>query len=680
MISQDRGRARSFRTPEELEKMLQKEVDTLSDAERATLEILLKELEEGPGPNAVAEADKKLIDVLGGIEYNTPPVDIRTFVQDPYYLGATCSMIYPKLLDDIEELFSGGYHEAIFTGSIGWGKTFLASIGLCRILYEISCMKDPHASFGLAKDSNIAIVCLSVNENLAAKVVFENIVTKIKASPYFQEKFPFSPTKKELRFPHNIWVAPRASTDTSALGLNTISGMIDESNFLPIKRTAVGEDNRAESLYATIKRRMKSRFERQGKLPGMLFLVSSKKTNEDFTAKRIHNSLTDGSVFVRDYSTWDVKPEDYFATKRFWVLCGNAEMASKILTDEEGEKYKDNPPEGAVVIDVPEDFRQDFESDLEGAIRDIAGIATVAVHPFIQRREKIRSAIDPTLQHPFSVQIYDLSRGGQFMWDQMVRMRSERAPGRVEFQRMRPILNPTASRHVHIDIGLRKDALGICMAHVSGWTDVVRRSEEGREYRERAPTYIVDFALRVIPPIGGEVILSEVRHLIYELSEKGYMITSVSFDSYQSADSIQMFNSRGYRAQIVSVDTTPEPYDMVKTALYEDRLKLYNYPPLIEELVNLQEDLSGRKRKIDHPNHGSKDCSDALAGCIFTLSHQRLVEPLPILKGISYAPETWMEEQRQSRAAGNINAGSTALPPILIGSGGDDDWRDPWRP
>ena len=678
MISLKNGRARSVRTDAEVQGMLRKELEGLTPSERATLDLLLKEIQ-----GKTASKEKKLIDILGSAEYKIPPVDIETFVKDPYYLGHSCDNIYPRLLDDLMELFDGGFYETVLTGSIGWGKTFLASIGICRILYELSCMKDPHASFGLARDTNISLVCFSVNEDLARKVAYENIVTKIKASPYFQENFPFEPTKKELRFPSNVWVAPRASTDTSALGLNVISFLMDEGNFMQTKKTVVGDESRAETIYNTIKRRIKSRFERQGRLPGMIFIVSSKQSNDDFTAKRIQESMDDPTIFVRDYAAWDVRPEDYARSKRFWVLCGSAETTSKILTDEEALQYKDNVPDGVVLIDVPEDFRRDFEKDLEGSIRDIAGVATVAIHPFIQRREKIRDAIDPTMQHPFSTLVYDMSKGGTFMWSNMTAPQQERGPGRVEFARMRPRINPTKARHIHIDIGLKKDALGLCMAHVSGWRDVIRRTDDKREFVERAPTYVVDLLLRVVPPIGGEVLLSEVRHLVYDLSAHGYMITTVTLDQFQSADSMQAFSAKGYHSQLVSVDSTPAPYDNLKTALYEERIKYYGYQPLLDELTLLEEDLSGNRRKIDHPKKGSKDVADALAATLYTLSQQKLTEPLPILKSSSYSPGAWMEEQRQATLAGNFMAGanSNVLPAFLVGGGGlDDDWKSPFRP
>lgn len=651
MIQEKEGRSRSIRTVEEDIEALKKELATLTPDEQAVFEQLIIELQNEKGK---AELYKYLSDA----EFKTPPVDMETFIKDPYFLGNTCDNLWPRLMDDLVDLFEGGYHEVVYTGSIGWGKTFTASIGIARILYELSCLKDPHKTYGLAKGSNISIVCLSVNEQLATKVVFENISIKIKASPYFQENFPFEATKKELRFPNNIWVAARATTDTSALGLNTISALVDETNFMPTKGKQldrVGYVDHAEVIYNSIKRRMKSRFEKHGKLPGMLFIVSSKKTMDDFTARRVRESSNDASVFVRDYALWDVKPEDHYSSKKFWVVVGNDQTPSRIIKDQaEAVAIKPTLPEGVVLIDVPEDFMPDFERDLEGSIRDLAGCATVSISPFIQRREKILGANDEKRSHPFSVNVYDPSKAGTFMWDYMVSQQRERDGYGNSIIRSKPIVNPNAPRHVHIDPSLRGDATGIAMAHIAGWKDVRRRSDDGREYMERAPVYYVDFVLRIVPPIGDEIIMGDVRRLVYDLAEHGYMITCVSMDSWQSADAMQQLKQRGYNSVMVSVDTTMDPYENMKTALYEERISLYHYEPLVKELQQLEKDT--KKRKIDHPPKGSKDVSDALAGCLYTLSQQQTAQPLPILRGTAYYGEAWMAEQQQASMAGSQSA------------------------
>lgn len=670
MIYEKGGQARSVRTSAETMKTLQHELEALSAEERETFEILLKELrerEDGKTP--------RLLNKLSQEEYIRTPVDMKTFILDPYYLGQTCTEIFPRLLDDLVELCEGDYQEAIFTGAIGTGKTFAASIGICRVLYELSCMKNPHKSYGLASDSNISIVGLSVSEQLATKVVFENIATKIRASKYFQEHFPFEYTKKELRFPKHIWVAARASTDTSALGLNTIGALLDETNFMPKPnrnlRGAGNQDvqDRAEILYATIQRRMKSRFSRNGKLPGMIFLVSSKKTPDDFTARRVRESLQDPTVFVRDYSLWDVKPTSY-SEKKFFVLAGNEQVRSRILDEPEVENVRATLPEGAVLIEVPIDFRRDFARDLEGSIRDIAGVSTLAISPFIQRRERIQEGVDSERQHPFSSEVCDLSKGGFFLWEKMVRAATPREM-RYGDKSMIPILSPRANRHVHLDPSLKVDALGFCVGHVGGWKEVIRKTEDGKQFSELAPVYVIDVLLRVIPPVAGEIILGEVRSLIYDLSAHGYVITKVTTDGYQSADTVQQLQSKGYQADVLSVDKKPEPYLEVKLALYEGRLRFYHYTPLLDELKRLEWDPA--KKKVDHPPKGSKDVADALAGCVATLSESRASDPLPFLSSIPhYGPPSTMNTGEMDTPFREFE-GAGVLPPFFRGPV-TDEW------
>jgi hypothetical protein len=160
------------------------------------------------------------------------------------------------------------------------------------------------------------------------------------------------------------------------LGFSIISAIMDETNFMAkytpkkIERDGkrLGVTDQAETIYAAIKRRMKSRFESKGKLPGVFFIVSSKQTDKDFTARRIRESINDSNVLVRDFSLWNVKADQYSSNK-FYVLVGNETVPSCILEPGEETKYKGSLcPENCVLVEVPEDFRRDFEIDLEGCL------------------------------------------------------------------------------------------------------------------------------------------------------------------------------------------------------------------------------------------------------------------------------------------------------------------------
>lgn len=88
----------------------------------------------------------------------------------------------------------------------------------------------------------------------------------------------------------------------------------------------------------------------------------------------------------------------------------------------------------------------------------------------------------------------------------------------------------------------------------------------------------------------------------------------VSYDSWGSDESIQTLNSEGFLADNLSVDTHKEPYEQFKAALYDDRIMAYHHPILEREAATLR--IDDKKGRIDHPEHGSKDVADAVAGVI----------------------------------------------------------------
>jgi hypothetical protein len=616
MIKNEDGRSYSVRTAEELKYLLKRSLESLGADEKEVIKILLKELEDGKSG---------LFDLMSELEYVEPVVDIETWLKEPYYFGKAHNL-WPKLIDDMIELFTGDYYEVILSGSIGWGKSYFSKVALCRVFYEISCMRHPQASFGQDPNATLAVAALSVNEKLAKKVLFEDLQSMLSVSPYFKERFKPHMTQTELRFPRKVWATCASTSQNSVLGLNVIAAILDETNFMGqmskeqkashIRHKHV--DN-AELLYAAINRRIKSRFLRQGKLPSKLFLVSSKQTLGDFTERRIIEAQDDPHVFVREYSQWGAKDAKVFMPSRFNVLVGNDVMASRILDrpeDIESMKNRDD----VQVIEVPEDFRDDFERDIDNAIRDIAGIATVAIMPFFRNREKIMECVDAGYRHPFTQDSWDMTEAGKFITEELFEINA--AGERV------PRFHPDASRHVHIDGSMRNDPTGIAVGHIYGYRDIVKK-QNGMELIERRPMIMIDLLLQVKPKFGDDIIYSDIRKMIYALSEMGMPIRYVSMDSYQSFDSLQAFDSRGYDTEVISVDRPITAYDSLRGTIYDGRLKMYHYPIVLEELRRLE--FNVQRKKVDHPSDGTKDVADALCGVVYTLNAKYSGESIGIL-------------------------------------------------
>jgi hypothetical protein len=643
------GRPRSVRTDDEDRSVLLKDIARLPPMEQIAVMEMYEELRLG-------QIDS--FESVAKIEYTSSPVDIRTFLTNPYFLGETGSSLWPQLVEDMVELFEGHYHEVALTGSLGWGKSFFATTALAYVLYQMSCLRDPQKAYDLDGGSHIYLAMLSVTEKVARRVAINEFVGKVSHSRYFKEKFPpqAAPSALEIRFPRQIQVVAGSTGSSAIIGLNAFAGFIDESSFMgAVKEIDRGgrviSVDKGEAIYKSIIRRMKSRFQKAGRLPGLMIIASSKERPSAFVEQRIQQAReqNDSEFFVREYSTWDVKPSSAFTGRFFKVAVGDEKLHSRILSGDPDEEIR-LLDSGMRVMDVPEEYRQDFERDLEGSLRDIAGVATVSVSPYIQRSEQIYGAVDDSLPSPVGgedsgdmTQEWTAGTPLTIHWGRIATPREMRLPGGYTEIKWRPKRNPTTTRYAHIDPSLTGDSTGLAIGHISGWTEVVRRDPAGEEYNELAPVIETDLLLRISPPPGDEILLSDVRSILYQFHDHGFALGYVTMDQYQSADAIQQFRKRGIESEVVSVDRTTEAYDVLKTALYEGRLRLHRNDHCLRELSQLQRvpKPGGRGIKIDHPRigadgmPGSKDLADALAALVFNLTQRTPGMPVAPQLGVS---------------------------------------------
>ncbi len=175
------GRRRSSRTDEERELMLREEIAGLSPNARKLLDAVMNDMESG---------DDTLLDVIGEHRYNWRPVSMDQFLSDEYYLGQSTQTLYPRIREDLcESLGTHNYREMVLTGSIGYGKTTFLSVAICRMLYELSCLRAPQLAYGLSPGSELVIALMSKSLHLSRTVMMSAVVDKIKLSPYFEEHF-----------------------------------------------------------------------------------------------------------------------------------------------------------------------------------------------------------------------------------------------------------------------------------------------------------------------------------------------------------------------------------------------------------------------------------------------------------------------------------------------------------
>ena len=554
------------------------------------------------------------------MRYKTPPVSPTQFFTDPYYVGPTAEDIYPNVLKSIEEICSGEYVEACLTGGIGCSKTTIAIYVTVYFLYVMSCLRDPQREYGLLPQDEIIFVFQSINAATAKTVDYMRFRGLIESSPYFQEHFPFNEDlSSEMHFPNRIIVIPVSSASTAIIGRNVFGGIIDEVNFFGIVQNSKnakdgGAYDHAQELYNAIVRRRESRFQKQGKVPGMLCLVSSKQYPGEFTdrkameAKRQIGQTGKTTIYIYDRRVWEVKPLEYFTGKWFRLFLGDVSRKPRILADDEPIPGGDEE----LVMLVPLEYKNTFELNMLDAIRDIAGHSTFALHPYILDPEKVAFAFG--------------------------RAKSIFTTESCDFVTLKPVTNPTRfynieqPRFVHLDLALTGDSAGLACGYIRKFVEMKRTPTQV----EIMPEIVYDFVLEVQPPKGGEIPFHEIRSLLFTLRDMGLPIKWVSMDSYQSADMKQLLIQGGFVAGHVSCDTSTLPYDFTKAALMDGRIRAPKHPKAQEEFIRLERDPA--TRKIDHPPQGSKDCSDAMAGVCYGLTGRRdlwLAHNVPL----SYFPE-----------------------------------------
>lgn len=512
-------------------------------------------------------------------EYEHKPVTMREFLENPDFVPTQdAPRPYNKqLLIDIFDSGNswsefetfGRYEEAMYIAGIGSGKSYVSSMSIVYCIYRLLCLRDPQAYFNFAKGTKIAFINISTSFSQAKDVVFSEIKNRIDNNQWFQNFYPPSPRIKSLlRFPKSIYILPLGSNEESPLGYNIFGAVIDEASF----HTLTKDKDYAEESYNQIKKRIRSRFLNKGKL----FVITSPRYVYDFAEKKWEQEQGNPKVFKRRAALWDVMPEERYAGPRFDV----GDYISR---------YRNKN------IMVPVEFEPEFKQNPERAMRDYGAQPSLAIEGLFNDPDIIFTKSNKERFHPYNEQLEDFE---EWFWN----YRSSKD-------------YDSDKRFIHIDLGLNKegkgDCAGLAMGKFAGWVE--RKSVEGR--MEKRPKIKIDLMMQIkAKSAKDEIQFEDVRQIVYRLRDIGYNIHKVTFDGWQSVDSVQTLKSGGINADFFSVDRNPESYYTLKSALLDDRLDFYHYKPFISELQSLEE-LKGKK--IDHPRGGSKDVSDAVAGVCY---------------------------------------------------------------
>lgn len=559
---------------------------------------LVKQLIDSYGERELYVTLSKLL----GFE-NIPP-SIDEFLQQDDWLGEQTNNgdgIYLPWRETLRTIYPNSLYspfaECCLSGSIGSGKTTVAIVGALYDLTKLLHMKNPQEFFSLLPTTRIAYAIINATIGLALDVVFDQMVQLIKNSKGLKA---FMAGKGQAFqgstiFKNNINIIV-GSKPTHALGTAVIGAILDELNF------ATGI-NKSYDNYTTIKRRVQSRYLLPGgSYPARVWMVSSKKNTDSFLEGHISANANSPDTLIRSYSIWDIqryKPGVKFSGEEFQVFIGDSNHDPKLL-EGKGDSYG---LDVSRVINVPVEYKREFQRDINNALRDLAGVSAGSTLKFIPSTEVIKSCL--LLKNPIYKDVITLD-----FWD-----KTDRLDDYIDWKNIIIPQYRHSARYVHIDIGLKHDKLGISSTFVSTTTQQSRfDSLAGEVINTVEPNYITEFVICIEAKSSSEVPLYKVKEFLHNLKTRGYPLAKVTMDGFQSDNLRQDLLILGIQAELLSVDRTKNPYETFKAAMISGRWMSAKHSVLARELDGLL-DVGA---KIDHPALGSKDLADSVSGSLFS--------------------------------------------------------------
>jgi len=230
---------------------------------------------------------------------------------------------------------------------------------------------------------------------------------------------------------------------------------------------------------------------------------------------------------------------------------------------------------------IPTELLIEAQANPDSFKRDMLGFPSDTLYPWLVNPNAIDKCINVNMNNPV--------KEGFVLYDEIVKLKHK-------------ICN------VHIDLGLTGDAGGFAMT-----------------YKENGKVK-VGLLLRFKGSVQSPIKFSDIRQILIALRDKGIQIAKISYDGFQSVDSLQILKAQGFEVELLSVDRSLQPYDTLKELIYDMKIELPNVniekakfvPETPEEwLYKELRELEKRESKVDHKPKGSKDMSDALAGSVY---------------------------------------------------------------
>ena len=537
--------------------------------------------------------------LLNKDQYKERPVTIEEFYSSDDFVHKKWPNIFPLWKQTLKEIFptpfNAPYNEILISAAAGSGKTVTATISVLYDLYKLGCLIDPCKYYGLTPDTMIIMAIFSATGSTAA-VNWNDITTGIEACPWIMEKLI---DKRGLEKKHGS-ITPveimkglyiqTGSKFQHSMGKAIFDGLMDEAAF--------GGANMKESqkTYNELSSRMKTRFStysETGNLPGHLFLISSPKEAGDFMQHRIEESKKADARFTKimmNISSWDSNPNND-SDDKFTVFVGNESKEPCIYEPDEDVPIEEMDD----LIYPPMRYYEEFKKDLLISIMNYGGITTTSDMALFKSPILLNSVF--VLDNPFHKDVIELP----FATSEKTLMDF------CNLEYFRDIRHPEYNRFIHIDAAYSTNTLdvyGLAAGYCIEKENIEFSNEQNVNINEsdifskKDREYFVDFAVGITAPHGQEVNLNKVQDFIeYLIRNCNYPVACITADQFQSKQTLQNLQNKGFNTDYVSVDRSRDPYLFLRYLIHNKQILIAKNEYLKLELRKLRDD----GKKIDHP-------------------------------------------------------------------------------
>lgn len=461
-------------------------------------------------------------------------------------------------------------------------KTFMVSVIAAYEAYKLLEMGNPQKHYGMPANKPIAIINVAVSSDQAYDPLFLEILSRITNSPYFADKISPASKKSELY-------------------------LLTDADREEIQR------RKADGINI--------------ELEGSVVLMSGHSNSRSIRGKAAIAILFDEFAHFINTAGRSSGDEVYSALAPSTQQFGN-----------DGK---------LVLLSDP---------------RDKAGIFWVLFEMSQQREEKDGAVVYPN-DNILSLQLptWVMNPGPNFTKDKLEREERPKDPiaflnsyaarftgemGMQMFDRERlqscininykePVLgDPRYAYYVHLDPATTSHNYALAMVHA------IHVRNDRSENRTRI---VVDLVKSWRPSGEGPVDIAQVEKYIIEIAKK-FRIVQVSFDAFQSAQTIQRLKALGLRA----IETpflpryTSEIYGELRNLVHQGDIVLPWDDQLLGEMRELLYKIKGKNliKPMINPRselYASDDCVDALAGAAFQAMYAKVRAALP-RSAVAYMP------------------------------------------